>query len=344
MSEETKPPTTATTTDTKQEGLDDREPTPDRQEKLRAEYEANVAAGKAPYEGVEIRTRGELRWVMRERRWSGENMFPAGYERANLSGADLFLADLRGAVLREANLSGANLVRSSLQGANLRRANLSGANLRSAGMNVWTFLRDATLDSRTRLGDIVWNGVPLTMVNWTQVPQLGDEQAIAEAKTREERINAYRDVVRAYRQLATVLRGQGMNEDSDRYAYRAQVLQRRMRWHQRQWLRYLGSLFLGLIAGYGYRALRSFATYLVVVGAFAGLYAVLAHFGLTKEPFKSWDSPLVLSVTSFHGRVFFAGGLPLEDWAARVGAVEAAIGLLVEVTFIATFTQRFFAR
>ena len=107
---------------------------------------------------------------------------------------------------------------------------------------------------------------------------------------------------------------------------------------------YVGSWILDLICGYGYRPLRSFITYVLVAGAFAVSYALLAYFGLTAEHFPSWDSPIVLSVTSFHGRVFFAGGLPLNDWAARVGAVEAVIGLLIEITFIATFTQRFFSR
>jgi hypothetical protein len=39
---------------------DDSEPTPERQAELRAAYEKNVAEGKASYEGVAIRTRGEL--------------------------------------------------------------------------------------------------------------------------------------------------------------------------------------------------------------------------------------------------------------------------------------------
>jgi hypothetical protein len=81
----------------------------------------------------------------------------------------------------------------------------------------------------------------------------------------------------------------------------------------------------------------------VTVG-FALVYALLSIFHLTQESFRSWDSPLVLSVTSFHGRVFFAGSLPLTDWAARIGALEAAVGLGIEGSFIATFTQRFFAR
>jgi hypothetical protein len=36
--------------------------------------------------------------------------------------------------------------------------------------------------------------------------------------------------------------------------------------------------------------------------------------------------------------------LPLDSPLAVVGAVEAMIGLLIEASFIATFTQRFFGK
>ncbi len=36
----------------------------------------------------------------------------------------------------------------------------------------------------------------------------------------------YRTAVRANRQLTTVLRGQGLNEEANHFAYRAQLLQR----------------------------------------------------------------------------------------------------------------------
>jgi hypothetical protein len=52
----------------------------------------------------------------------------------------------------------------------------------------------------------------------------------------------------------------------------------------------------------------------------------------------------VLSISSFHGRGFFSSGISLGDTLARLAAGEAIIGLLIEITFIATFTQRFFAR
>ena len=58
----------------------------------------------------------------------------SGGERANLWGANLEGADLRGADLWRANLRGANLWGANLEGANLRGANLWGANLRGADL------------------------------------------------------------------------------------------------------------------------------------------------------------------------------------------------------------------
>ena len=52
----------------------------------------------------------------------------------------------------------------------------------------------------------------------------------------------------------------------------------------------------------------------------------------------------MLSIGSFHGRGFFQPVQSLGDPVVIIAAVEAIIGLLIEITFIATFTQRFFAR
>ena len=52
----------------------------------------------------------------------------------------------------------------------------------------------------------------------------------------------------------------------------------------------------------------------------------------------------MVSLTAFHGRGFFATAFLPGDPQAALAAGEAVIGLLIEITFIATFTQRFFAR
>jgi hypothetical protein len=51
-----------------------------------------------------------------------------------------------------------------------------------------------------------------------------------------------------------------------------------------------------------------------------------------------------MSMTSFHGRGFFPGGIALDDPITVLAAFEAFVGLVIEVSFIATFTNRFFAR
>jgi len=80
--------------------------------------------------------------------------------------------------------------------------------------------------------------------------------------------------------------------------------------------------------------------YLVVIFSFMGLYLLNAH-GATH---LRWDEALVLSVSSFHGRGFFLQNVTLGDAFARLAAVEAVLGLLIEVIFIATFTQRFLGK
>ena len=62
------------------------------------------------------------------------NLYGANLSGANLSRTDLSGANLSGANLYEANLSGANLSGANLYGANLSRANLSGANLSGANL------------------------------------------------------------------------------------------------------------------------------------------------------------------------------------------------------------------
>ena len=105
--------------------------------------------------------------------------------------------------------------------------------------------------------------------------------------------------------------------------------------------RYFGSVFLDTIAGYGYRPMRSFAAYALVVLGFAAAYFALG--GSTGHPL-AWNEAIVVSMTAFHGRGFFAAVFQPSDPQAAVAAVEAFIGLLIEIVFIATFTQRFFAR
>ena len=294
----------------------------------------------------------------------------ADLKGAHLEGAHLEYAHLEGADLRNAHLEQALLGRAFLIGAYMASAHLEGADLYSAHLDE-AFLWDAYLESAvlrethmeaTRLDrailantrgvaalliDVRWGDVNLGVVDWSQVKMLGNEY-IALQPTRDgnikdhaTRLTEYERAVRANRQLAVALQGQGLNETSAYFAYRAQVLQRSVLLLRRKIGQFLFSGFLDILAGYGYKPGRSVVAYLLVIVTFAVTYALLGH---TVHPAISPLGALIFSVTSFHGRGFFPGGIPLDDPITVVAATEAVIGLIIEISFIATFTQRFFGK
>jgi uncharacterized protein YjbI with pentapeptide repeats len=271
---------------------------------------------------------------------------------AHLERATLSLARLERAALGFSHLEGAVLQAVRFEGANLRSARLGGADLRLAFFDTATGLSEAHLVDETtraaRVADVRWGDVNLAVVDWRAVKDLGDEQEArrrhdiqGKRKNAKMRLAEYETAVRANRQLATALREQGLNEHADRFAYRGQLLQREVLRRQGQLGRAFGSWLLDVVAGYGYKPIRSVIAYVLIVGLFAGAYLFNARFA---APHLSWDEALVLSTSSFHGRGFFSSGISLGDTLARLAAGEAIIGLLIEITFIATFTQRFFAR
>ena len=281
--------------------------------------------------------------------------------KTHLEGADFYCAHLENttltaAVLKEtylakARLTCSDLFRVHLEGASLRKAHLEGASLRIAHLE-GAELEDVILGDEQYIGpllaDINWSNVNITVVEWSQIRILGDENRARQKKTEQgklkskaERQEEFIKAVRTNRQLAVVLQEQGLNEDSARFAYRAEKLQRVVLRHQRKFASYLFSGFLDLLAGYGYKPWRSFLAYLIVITTFATTYFFI---GRTVGPVLSPLGSFVFSMTSFHGRGFFPGGIGLDDPLTVLAALEAFVGLLIEVTFIATLTQRLFGR
>jgi hypothetical protein len=271
-------------------------------------------------------------------------------------GGTLFLnAHLESANLYYAHLENANLVNAHMEGADLNGANLEGADLYNAFFDSATRLDNVTLSDKrfgaAKFTDVHWGDVNLAVVEWATVSESGDESTarilkngkIAKADLRSQDMlkGSYKLAARAYRQLSVVLRNQGLNEDAARFAYRAQLMQRKVFWQQRKFGQYLFSLFLDLLSGYGYKPVRSFIAYLIVIAAFATAYFII---GQTVGPVLSPLGSVVFSMTSFHGRGFFPGGITLDDPLTVLAALEAFVGLLIEVTFIATLTQRLFGK
>jgi uncharacterized protein YjbI with pentapeptide repeats len=300
----------------------------------------------------------------------------ASLRAAHLEQATLFQARLEQAYLREVHLEGANIMYAHLEGAYLRKAWLAGADLRHAVCDIGTNLEKVTLIDRkwgcVLLADVHWSDCNLATIDWRRVMPLGDEMhALLYEKganrVEENRplIEVYQRAVRAYRQLANAMRAQGMNEEAIPFAYRAQMLQRKVLWRQVLWgqqspsladpsmgetsrtLRdllqrfrnlgaYIFSWFLDVLAGYGYKPGRSLGLYLVMIAGFSACYLALGRL----PP----EQALIFSITAFHGRGFFPGPFKLSDPVTAVAALEAVVGLFIEISFIATFTQRFFGR
>ena len=298
----------------------------------------------------------------------------AGLSDAHLEGADLSSAHLERADLSNAHLEGANLSNAHLEGANLSNAHLEGANLSNAHLE-GTHISDADLnrirrwdkdfpailppadlrgvyfDSATNLqgislgdeehgfvplADIRWGNVNLAVVTWPMVKMLGDEREALQKK----QLDVYRNAVRANRQVAVVLQEQGMNEETNRFSYHAQVLQRVVFRLEGKIGRWLFSLLLAMLTGYGYRMWRILIAYGVVVSLFAMAYFVL---GIYYDPHLSLLQAFLSSISAFHGRVFsqeFVPGTP-QIW---IPAFEAVVGVVIEGIFIAMLTQRFFGK
>jgi uncharacterized protein YjbI with pentapeptide repeats len=271
---------------------------------------------------------------------TGAQLQEAELRNAKLQRANLVLAELQGATLLEAELQGAHLLVAKLQGASLVEAKLQGADLRQTDLTDATLHRVTLSDEKygtARLADVHWSNSNLAVVDWGPVKRLGDELV---ARRRKD-VHSYREAVRAYRQLAVELQNQGLNEDSARFAFRAQILQRKVLWKQRNFWKWLGSAILALLAGYGYRMWRILAAYVLIVLLCAGAYFVL---GLFYEPHLSFLDALLTSIMAFHGRVFsepfLHPGVP-QLW---VTAFEAIAGLVIEGVFIAMLTQKFFGK
>jgi hypothetical protein len=273
-------------------------------------------------------------------------------------GCDLRWAHLEGSTFTYAHLEGADLRDARLEGADLNRAILCQkkngksfvADLRKAFFDAETVFRYITLWDENgvaiRLADVHWGEVGLATIDWASVKILGEEyeakqdMIVGRLSIAESKLTRYQTATRANRQLAVVLQNQGLNEEADQFAYRAQLLQRKVYWHQHEFGRWLFSMLLALLSGYGYRIWRILAAYVVMVSLFALVYFV---FGRYYPPHLPLHQAFLESITAFHGRVFLEPFNPdtPQIWFT---ALEAIAGLILEGVFIAMLIQRFFGK
>jgi uncharacterized protein YjbI with pentapeptide repeats len=280
----------------------------------------------------------------------------ANLERATLRGSHLEGASLWAVNLREADcdgvhLEGSDLWNAHLEGAFLYRANLQGARLHEAYL-AGVHFTDLQLTDENGVGpyvaDMHWEGVNLSVVNWSAIRILGDDRWALQAESggavanQELSARMFKSAVRANQQLALALQVQGMVDDANRFFYRSRVLQRKLLafYGGRRTGSYLLSLLLDGLTGYGYRMGRMIVAYVALISLFAALYY---GFGQTGTSHLGLREVVVLSVTSFHGRVF-SSPFTVNSPQSLVTAIEAITGFLFEGLFIAMLAQRVFGR
>lgn len=281
------------------------------------------------------------------------NLAYAQLKEADLSWAAMKAANFPEALLERANLSSARMERVNLNGAQMRGANLSNAHLEKANLSeaqlegvklAGVVLSHGKERIGPQLADVQWGNTNLSVVQWSQVEMPGDEylahqEKKSAGKDRDRLREYYERAVRANRQLAVALQAQGLYEEAARFAYRAQKLQRFVFRLQPDFGKYFFFTLLYALAGYGYKPLFTLIWYIATLFFFTFLYLLIGHVDF-------W-SAFLLSLTSFHGRGFFPGNTISPCNPLLVGvlaAFEAVTGLFIEISFIATFTQRFLGK
>lgn len=292
----------------------------------------------------------------------GADFSNARLQGANLAFAKCMGADFSNARMREAVFSGADC-----GGANFSNARLIGADLRQADLRGALFSVDTSLAGAqfagAQLHGIQWRGVDLSETDLRNVKKIRDEAEAKKAK-RHEKPERYRQAAEAYGALSTALRQCGLARESVDLHYRSMLMDqrasefefktrllflaprgsgflrrvRRFLTSPAHLLRWIGTLLLGAIAGYGDKPWRALISYAIVVTAFAaGYFAVSTP---TNHPLGVIGS-LVLSLTSFHGRGFNSINVAIQSPVAEISALEAMMGAFIELLFVAAFTRRF---
>lgn len=294
--------------------------------------------------GMHIRDRQELDHLLETERANGRlpiDLSGRSMGRLDLSGIDLSGANLRDADLSSCNLHDANLRGANLRGANLKGANLAGTDLSDSEMDSATDLKNIALTNRTLIGDVRWNGVAVTRIHWDKLDRLGDELDIHLKQSRKNYIAACKYAARSYRGVYLLLRSQGVLASASRFHLREQQLDRYALFAEGKIASWIGSYLLDLVCGYGERPARIFVTYISVIALFSALNWEMSRTLATSMIHLRWYEALVLSLSSFHGRGFFPQTLSLGDPFAIIAAIEAVIGLFIEIILIATFSRRF---
>lgn len=140
--------------------------------------------------------------------------------------------------------------------------------------------------------------------------------------------------------------------DDESWAFRKEKeMERKSYFHRRSFLKWLGSMFLNILYGYGEKPLRVIRSVLIEIVVFAFLFMILGirtagnvalrHniLGLKSLPWRDLLDCLYFSTVTFT-TLGYGDFRPLEGWSRLIAGVEAFTGAFMMALFVYTFARR----
>ncbi len=284
--------------------------------------------------------------VLRNIRATRVNLSGANLSQADLSGAHLFDTDFQHAHLLGVNLSSSDLTHCDFRGADMTRADLSGARLWNANL-----MNAALAEADISCADF-WNAnlhnVKIWRANFENAKALtrrnfaSDPHLIWTSKISEEGILSAEE---AYRGLKSHFLTTGMYDDSGWASFKEKTMERLLLKRKKD-LRYIPSLMMGMLCGYGEKPARIIATAFSTILFYSVLYYLLN--AVTSSGSGSYlmsaSDYLYYSTVTFT-TVGYGDFVPKANAFFRLlAASEAFIGAFLMGLFVFTLARKYSAR
>lgn len=254
---------------------------------------------------------------------------------ANLEGAELVGADLSGCDLTHCNFKGADLTRARIANSRLWNVDLIGANLSEAD------LKGSDLWNARLFNSKIWHADfkdtrSLSRGNFSKGTHRGG------AKIDESGILAAED---SYRVLKNYFLQNGMYNDASWASYKEKKMERLILKKNGDF-HYLPSLFMSLVCGYGEKPNRIVFAAIFVILFFAFLFYFSGGIQSTIDPSYAmkWSDYLYYSTVTFT-TVGYGDFIPKASSFFRLSAaLEAFLGVFLTGLFIFTLARKYSAR
>ncbi len=294
----------------------------------KCQYKYKYLEHKCPHEALD--GKDVCYWhEERANKYPGGDLGTEDFKNLDLIDANLQEANLRKANLQGANLDYANLQGADLMGANLQEANVGKANLQEADLYLTKF--DNSNLWEAELDEIVIDEIH------------GDKEKDIEPKLRD-----YDSASQIYRNLKNYFRNEGIYERSGHYYYREKVVEKKTYRHKNMG-KYLGSLLLESLCGYGEKPGRIIFSSLAWIFFNSFVYFVLGIEKGVVEIGLSLQTGVFQNAMNFLNCLYFSfvtfttlgyGDLHPVGITKTFAAIEAFTGAFMLALFVLTMGRK----